>query len=147
MDTASAGATVIVPGLPEDEGYLKDLGVSEILPRDADIAALVHERYPEGLEVLLHLLAHAPEGFDTHAEVLHDDGRGASSLSAAGEGSERHNVMGMPAQDNLERLGRLVETGTLRVPIQSTHSLDQGGEALSALSTEHAQGKRAIRVA
>jgi NADPH2:quinone reductase len=144
---ANAGATVIATGLPEDEEYLKDLGVSKILPRDADIAALVHERYPEGIEALLDLVSYAPEGFDAHAEVLHDDGRGASSLSAAGEGSERHNVMGTPAQDNLERLGSLLETGTLRVPIQSTHSLNQGGEALSALSTEHTQGKRAIRVA
>src|SRR5215207_9666130 len=89
---ADAGATVIAPALPEDEEYLRDLGVGEILPREADVAALVHERYPEGIEALLDLVSYAPEGFDTHAEVLHDDGRGASSLSAAGEGSERHNV-------------------------------------------------------
>src|SRR5215211_7350114 len=65
-----ASARVIAPALPEDEEYLKDLGVSEILPRDADIAALVHERYPEGIEALLDLVSYAPEGFDTHAEVL-----------------------------------------------------------------------------
>src|SRR5215212_4541371 len=89
---ADAGATVIAPALPEDEEYLRELGVGEILPREADVAALVHERYPEGIEALLDLVSYAPEGFDTHAEVLHDDGRGASPLSAAGEGSERHNV-------------------------------------------------------
>src|SRR5215211_4171626 len=96
---ANAGARVIAPALPEDEEYLKDLGVIEILPREADIAALVHERYPEGIEALLDLVSYAPEGFDTHAEVLHDDGRGASSLSAAGEGSERHNVMAVPTPE------------------------------------------------
>jgi NADPH:quinone reductase len=144
---ANVGATVIAPGLPEDEEYLRELGVSEVLDRDADIAALVHERYPEGIEALLDLVSYAPEGFDTHAEVLKDDGRGASSLSAAGEGSERHNVMAMPTQDNLERLGRLLEDGTLRVPIQDTYSLDQAGEALGALATAHTQGKLAIRVA
>jgi NADPH:quinone reductase len=74
---ANAGARVIAPALPEDEEYLKDLGVSEILPRDADIATLVHERYPEGIEAVLDLVSYAPEGFDTHAEVLHGDGRGA----------------------------------------------------------------------
>src|SRR5215216_6920077 len=144
---ADAGAAVIAPALPEDEEYLRELGVSEVLEREADVAALVHERYPDGIEALLDLVSYAPEGFDTHAEVLKDDGRGASSLSAAGEGSGRHNVMAMPTQDNLERLGRMLEAGTLRVPIQNTYSLDQAGEALGALSTAHTQGKHAILVA
>src|SRR5215212_2728154 len=43
---ADAGATIIAPALPEDEEYLRELGVSEILPREADVGALVHERYP-----------------------------------------------------------------------------------------------------
>ena len=124
---ANAGATVIAPALREDEDYLRELGVSEVLERDADVAALVHERYPEGIEALLDLVSYAPEGFDTHAEVLKDDGRGASSLSAAGEGAGRHNVGAMPTQDNLERLGRMLEAGTLKVPIQNTYSLDQAG--------------------
>jgi NADPH2:quinone reductase len=144
---ANAGATVIAPALPEDEGYLRELGVGEILPREADVAALVHERYPEGIEALLDLVSYAPEGFDTHAEVLHDDGRGASPLSAAGEGSQRHNVMGMPTQEHLQRLAGLLEAGTLKVNIQQTYEIDQAGEALRALSAEHTQGKRAIRVA
>src|SRR5215211_1620137 len=37
---ANAGATVIAPALPEDEEYLRELGVGEILPREADVAAL-----------------------------------------------------------------------------------------------------------
>ena len=143
---ANAGATVIASGLPEDEDYLRDLGVSEVLEREAEVAALVYERYPDGIEALLDLVSYAPEGFDTHAGVLKDDGRGASSLGAAGEGSGRHNVMAMPTQENLERLGSLLGAGTLRVPIQSTHSLDQAGEALRALGAEHTQGKYAIQV-
>ena len=143
---ANAGATIIAPGLPEDEEYLREIGVDEVLERDVDVAALVHERYPDGIEALLDLVSYAPEGFDTHAEVLKDDGRGASSLSAAGEGSGRHNVGAVPSPENLERLGRLLEDSTLRVPIQSTHSLDQAGEALRALGAEHTQGKRAIQV-
>jgi NADPH:quinone reductase-like Zn-dependent oxidoreductase len=144
---ANTGATAIAPALPEDEEYLRELGVGEILPREADVAALVHERYPEGIEALLDLVSYAPEGFDTHAEVLHDDGRGASPLSAAGEGSERHNVMAMPTPEHLQRLARLLEAGTLKVNIQQTYEFEQVGEALRALSTEHTQGKRAIRVA
>jgi NADPH:quinone reductase-like Zn-dependent oxidoreductase len=122
------------------------VGVGGVFEHDAASAALVHERYPEGIEALLDLVSYAPEGFDTHAEVLKDDGRGASSLSAAGEGSGRHNVGAVPSPENLERLGRLLEAGTLRVPIQKTYSLDQAGEALRALDAEHTQGKRAIQV-
>src|SRR5215204_7534560 len=144
---ANAGATVIAPGLPEDEDYLRDLGISEVLDRDADVASLVHERYPEGIEALLDLVSYAPEGFDTHAEVLKDDGRGASPLSAAGEGSERHNVGAVPSQENLQRLARLLEARTLWVPVQRTYELEQAGEGLRALATEHTQGKWAIRVA
>ena len=144
---ADAGATVIAPALPADEEYLRELGVSEVLDRDADVAALVHERYPDGIEALLDLVSYAPEGFDTHAEVLKDDGRGASPLSAAGEGSERHNVGAVPSPENLQRLARLFEEGRLRVPIQQTYELGQAGEALRDLATEHTQGKRAIRVA
>jgi NADPH:quinone reductase len=142
----AAGATVIAPALPEDEEYLGELGVSEVLDRDADVAALVHERYPEGIEALLDLVSYAPEGFDTHAEVLKDDGRGASPLSAAGEGSERHNVGAVPTPENLERLARLLEARTLWVPVQRTYELEQAGEGLRALATEHTQGKWAIRV-
>jgi NADPH:quinone reductase-like Zn-dependent oxidoreductase len=55
--------------------------------------------------------------------------------------------MAVPSPENLERLGRLLEAGTLRVPIQSTYGLDQAGDALGALGTEHTQGKLAIQVA
>src|SRR5215216_3407203 len=144
---AAAGATVVAPALPEDEEYLRELGVSEVLDRDAEVAALVHERYPEGIEALLDLVSYAPEGFDTHAELLKDDGRGASPLSAAGEGSERHNVGAVPSQENLQRLARLLEARTLWVPVKRTYELEQAGEGLRALATEHTQGKWAIRVA
>src|SRR5919106_5131947 len=143
---ANAGATVIAPGLPEDEEYLRELGVSEVLDRDADVAALVHERYPEGIEALLDLVSYAPEGFDTHAEVLKDDGRGASPLSAAGEGSERHNVGPVLSPENLQRLARLLEARTLWVPVQRIYELEQAGGGLRAPATQHTQGKWAIRV-
>src|SRR3954451_21248616 len=36
---ARAGAPVVAPALTEDEAYLRELGVVEILPRDGDLAA------------------------------------------------------------------------------------------------------------
>src|SRR4051794_35529197 len=42
---AHGGATVFAPALPEDEEHLRNLGVSELLPRDADLAAAARERH------------------------------------------------------------------------------------------------------
>src|SRR4051812_40009732 len=53
---AKAGATVIAPVLPEDEDFLRGLGVSTIVPREGDVAAAVRERFPDGVDALLDLV-------------------------------------------------------------------------------------------
>jgi NADPH:quinone reductase len=143
---AHAGATVIAAALPEDENYLRDLGASELLERDADIAALVREEYPDGIDALLDLASYTPEDFNAYAAALKPGGRGASPNSAAGDGPGRTNVMAVPSPENLGRLGQLLGAGTLRVPIQSTYDLDQAGEALRAFGSAHTQGKLGIQV-
>jgi len=143
---ANAGATVIAPALPEDEDYLRDLGVSELLERDAEIAALVRERHPDGIDALLDLVSYTPDGFDAYAAAPKSGGRGALLNGAAGDGAGRTNVMAVPIPENLERLGQLLDIGTLRVPIQSTYGLDQAGEAIRAFGTAHTQGKLGIQV-
>lgn len=124
---AHAGAIVIAPGLPEDEDYLRDLGESELLERDADIAALVREEYPNGIDALLDLASYTPEDFNAYAAALKPGGRGASPNSAAGDEPGRTNVMAVPSPENLERLSQLLDASNLRVPIQSTYGLDQVG--------------------
>src|SRR3954469_16581181 len=57
---AKAGATVIAPALPEDEDFLRSLGVSAILPREGDVAAAVRERFPDGVDALLDLVNSPP---------------------------------------------------------------------------------------
>ena len=47
---ALAGATVIAPALPDDDAFLRDLGVGELLDREGDVAAAVRERHPDGVE-------------------------------------------------------------------------------------------------
>jgi NADPH:quinone reductase-like Zn-dependent oxidoreductase len=143
---AHAGVTVTAPGLPEDEDYLRDLGVSEVLERDADIAAVVRERHPDGVDALLDVVSYTPEGFNTYAAALKPGGRGATPLSAAGDGPGRTNVMAVPTLENLERLGQLLDAGTVRIPIQGTYGLGQAGEALRAFGTAHTQGKLGIQV-
>ena len=139
---ASAGAHVIAPALPEDAEYLHDLGVSEIIERDSDVAAEVRERFPEGVDGLLDLVSFTPD-----TSVLKEGGRLASPLGAAGEGPGRVNLMASGTTANLERLGRLLETGALRVHIQDTYPLEQAGTALQRLTGSHTQGKVALAIA
>jgi NADPH2:quinone reductase len=140
---ARAGATVIAPALPDDDAYLRELGVSELLPRDADLAAAAREHHPDGFAAVLDLVNYAP---DVPASLAEDGGRVASPTGAAGEGLGRTMIMAAPTPENFERLGRLLADGTLRIPIQATYELAQAPDALAALATTHTRGKLAIRI-
>jgi NADPH2:quinone reductase len=141
---AAAGATVIAPALPEDEAYLRSLGVADIVPRDGDVSAAVRERHPDGVAALLDNVSYAPGAYDT---ALRNGARVASPNNAAGEGPGRTNLMAAPTSENLQRLARLLDAGTLNVPIHQTYPLDQAGAAMTALATTHTQGKIALREA
>ena len=138
---ASVGANVIAPALPEDEAHLRDLGVIEILDRNADLAAAVREAHPDGVDALFDVVSQAPD-----ASLLKEGGRLASPLGAAGEGEGRFNVMAVPSPANLQRLGELLAGGSLRVLIQRSYTLEQVGEALQALPASHTQGKLGITI-
>jgi NADPH:quinone reductase len=140
---ATAGATVVAPALPEDETHLRELGVSEVLPRDGDLAGAARERHPDGFDAVLDLVNYAP---GVPATLAKEGGRVASPTGAAGEGPGRTMIMAAPTHENLERLARLLADGALRVPIQATHELAQAPDALAALPTTHTQGKGAIRI-
>jgi NADPH:quinone reductase len=137
---AKAGATVVAPALPEDEEYLRGLGVYEVVPRDGDVAAAVRERFPDGVDALLDVVNPAPGTYDA---ALNDGARIASPTGAAGEGPGRTMVMAAPTRENLERLGASLGDGTLRVPVQATYQLAQAPEALAALrvSTRRASSR------
>jgi NADPH:quinone reductase len=140
---AHAGATVIAPALPEDEEYLRQLGVTELLRRAGDLAAAARENHPDGFDAVLDLVNYAP---DVPASLVRDGGRVASPTGAAGDGPGRALVMAAPTPENLERLAALLADGTVRVPVQTTYELEQAAEALVALATTHTRGKLAIRV-
>ncbi len=124
--SVKARATVIAPALPEDEEFLRGLGVSEIVPRDGDVAAAVCERFPDGVDALLDLVNYAPGTYDA---ALKDGARIASPTGAAGEGPGRTYVMAAPTAENLQRLGALLAHGTLRIPVQATYQLAQAPDA------------------
>jgi NADPH:quinone reductase-like Zn-dependent oxidoreductase len=140
---ARAGARVLAPALTEDEEFLRDLGVTDVLPRDGDIPALARELVPDGVDALLDLVNYAPGTYDA---ALDEGARVASPTGAAGEGPGRSNVMATPTAENLQRLGALLTDRTLHIPVHQTYELAQAPEALAALAGQHTQGKLAIRV-
>jgi NADPH2:quinone reductase len=141
---AAAGATVIAPALPEDEEYLRGLGITEVLPRDGDVVAAVRERHPDGVDAIVDLVNFAPGTYDA---ALKDGGHVSSATNAAGEGAGRTNVMAAPSPEILDRIAQHLADGTLKVPIQQTYDLAQVPDALQALAATHTQGKVALRVA
>ena len=134
---AKAGARVVAPALPEDEAFLRDLGVSELLPRDGNLDGV-------GADALLDTVSYGPGAYDS---ALKDGARVVSPNGAAGDGPGHTNVMASAHGDSLPRLGALLADGTLRVPVQATHDLVDAGDALAALAGTHTQGKHAIRIA
>lgn len=140
---ARAGARVLAPALAEDESFLHELGVSEVLAREGDIARLVRERHPEGIDALLDLVNYSPGTYDA---ALKPDARVASPTGAAGQGPGRTNIMAAPTPENLKRLAALLADRTLRIHVQRTYDLADAPSALQALPAEHTQGKLAIRV-
>ena len=140
---AQAGARVIAPALPEDETFLRELGVSDVIPRDGDVAEAVRDLVPDGVDALIDLVNYTPGTYDA---ALKNGARVASSTGAAGEGPGRTNIMAAPTPENLQRLGALLVGGSLRIPVQATYDLTEAPQALAALTGEHTQGKLAIKV-
>jgi NADPH2:quinone reductase len=140
---AHAGASILAPALPEDDAFLSALGVTEVLPRDGDIAHVVRDRHPDGVDALLDLVNYAP---GTYEAALKPNARVASPTGAAGDGPGHTNIMATPSRENLQRLGALLADGTLRIPVQRTYQLAQAPDALATLVAEHTQGKLAIQV-
>ncbi len=138
---ASAGATVIGPARPGDEAYLRDLGVSRVIDRDGDLAESLR-----GVDVdaLIDLVSYTPDEFDAHAALIKPGGRAASALRAAGEGPGRINVSAAPTAESLQRVSALLTEGTVRIPIQQTHKLDDLAGVLGEFSASHKQGKHAV---
>ena len=78
---------MIAPALPEDEPYLRELEVADIMPRNGDLAVPVRRRYPDGVDALLDNVSYAPGGYDA---ALKDGARVASPNNAAGVGPADH---------------------------------------------------------
>jgi NADPH:quinone reductase-like Zn-dependent oxidoreductase len=55
--------------------------------------------------------------------------------------------MAAPTTENQQRLGQLLEAGTIRLHIHQTYPLDEAAAAMHALATTHTQGTISLKIA
>jgi NADPH:quinone reductase-like Zn-dependent oxidoreductase len=144
---AARGAHVIASVRPGDEDVVHGLGAADTVDYTGDLAKVVRERYPDGVDALLDLVNRAPETFATLVGLVSKGGRATSVVGAAGEASEIDavdvsNTSGDPA--HLDALGALVAAGTVRIHVQRTYPLVEAAKALADFTNEHTVGKRII---
>jgi len=142
---SAAGATVLAPGLPEDDQFLRGLGVAEVLPRGGDVVGAVRERYPDGVDAIVDAVT--AYQLTTYEAALAGNGRIASPTNAAGEGPGRTNIMHNPTSDQLTRVAEYLADGTITIAVHQTYELARAADALQAFAGGHTVGKIAIRVA
>ena len=135
---------MIAPALPEDEPFLRELGVVEIMPRHGELVAAVRGRYPGGVDALLDNVSFAPGAYDG---ALKDGARVASPNNAAGQGPGRINLMAAPTGENLKRLAKVPDRGIVKVPIHQKYAFAVAAAAMNALATAHTRGKLALQIA
>mgnify|MGYP002779679562 CR=1 FL=1 len=128
-----AGARVVATA-NSDEGrqLVSELGADETVDYQQDVAATMQERYPDGVDVVLHF---ADDPAET-VSVVRRGGRYCSTriMSADQVAVEHVSVLPIfadPAPDILERLAAHEAQGVTRVVIERTYPLDQAPQALA----------------
>jgi NADPH:quinone reductase-like Zn-dependent oxidoreductase len=144
---AARGAHVVASVRPGDEEFVTGLGAAETVDYTGDLAAIVRERYPDGVAAVIDLVDRDPGEFAALAALARDGGRAASSVGAAGESTRIGNVTVANANGNpglLGELGAMVADGRLRAPIRRTYPLEDAAQALHDFTNQHTVGKLVI---
>jgi NADPH:quinone reductase len=150
--SAGRGAHVIGTTTAEDERRLRDLGAAETIDfQRQDVASVVRERYPAGIDALIDVVKHG-DGFAANAGLVRSGGRAASTLGAANveelaeRGVTATNVVASPEPDVLARLAEIADAGRLTVTIQDEYRLEAAEDALRAFADAGTRGKVALAV-
>jgi NADPH:quinone reductase-like Zn-dependent oxidoreductase len=124
------GATVVVTASGDDEAYLKSIGASRVIDyRKAQFETVL----PEKVDVVFHLT-----GDDTQKRsflVLKEGGHLVSATQPVSqEETAAHHVSGemmrlAPSGDQLGKIGRLLEDGTIRPDVATVYALQDVAQA------------------
>jgi NADPH:quinone reductase-like Zn-dependent oxidoreductase len=148
-----AGATVIATATGVDEAYLKSIGASRVINyREAQFERVLREK----VDVVFDLV-----GGDTQTRsflVLKDGGHlVATTQPVSQEETARHHVSGAmmrlaPSADELGRIARLLEDGTIRPDVATVYALQDAAQAWKDIAgtgtvKRRSHGKLVLRVA
>ena len=142
-----AGAHVIAPGFPDDEGFLVDLGADHVVPRDGDVVAQTRELEDGGVAALTRYGRALREEFEVYAAALADGGRAASPVRPPARGPAGTTSVDPPRTAPW----RNSPSSSGKAPFVCRSSgptrWRRPATALADLPGKHTQGKLAVAVA
>jgi len=150
---AQLGAHVIATARTEDQQYLRSLGAAETIDfTRGDVVEVVRASHPGGVDAVLDVVS-GPAAIGHIAQALRTGGRLLSTVYAsnpaqlAERGITAVNIVRPRGAAVLDRLSRMVEAGTLRVPVQATLPLEAAARAQEMLQHGHVRGKLVLTIA
>lgn len=147
------GARLIATGKASDVEYLRRLGADDIIDYGAgDALEQVHQRYPEGVDVVVDVI-NTGDNLLRDAAVIRQGGTLVSSLygpeqSALPSGITVHYIQLKAKDDDLKDLARRAASGELHIEIGRTYALSEAAQALTDLydPAKHTRGKLVVEV-
>jgi NADPH:quinone reductase len=161
---ARQGAQVIVTARAADQEYVRGLGAAEVVDHTRDdVATAVLAAHPDGVDAVLDVASTTPDAIARIARVLRPGGHllttryviagapfgpeGPLAAELAERGISAANLTRPSGAAVLGRLSRLVEAGTLTVPVAETLPLEEAVRAQEVQEHGHVHGKVVLRVA
>jgi NADPH:quinone reductase-like Zn-dependent oxidoreductase len=147
------GAYVITTGSERNGAFLRELGASEVI----DYNSTRFEDVIEDVDVVIDLVGNVHDNTGTRSlKVLRKGGlivnvpsgswpTFAEDAEAAGVRGTRFSVA--PDGNSLAVVGRLLESGAVRVHVDQIFALSDAAEAHRALESGHTRGKIVLKVA
>jgi NADPH:quinone reductase len=161
---ARQGTYVIATARAADQEYVRSLGAAEVVDHTRDdVAAAVLAAHPDGVDAVLDVASTTPDAIARIAQVLRQGGHllstrfviagaplgpeGSLTAELAARGISAVNLTRAQGAAVLGRLSRLVEEGTLTVPVEETLPLEEAARAQEVQEHGHVRGKVVLRVA
>jgi NADPH:quinone reductase-like Zn-dependent oxidoreductase len=145
------GARVIATASPANHDYLRSLGAEPVAYGDG-LAERVRALAPDGIDVAIDLVG-SDEAVDTSLELVPDRDR-VLTIAAFGRapGLGIHLIGNGPGADpgvEVRQRGRaevmrLLEDGTIDIPVERTYTLDEVADAHRASIAGHGRGKLVV---
>jgi NADPH:quinone reductase-like Zn-dependent oxidoreductase len=141
------GAHVIATASTDEEiAFVREHGADDIVDYRGDVAAAVREKYPRGVDALLHF---AGDGAEL-AGLLAPGGRLASTLGLSAEQLDRDDltlapIMANPVTATLAKLADAAAADIIRVPVTRTYDLKDVPRGLADFAAG-TLGKLAVRI-